>query len=66
MLLGQLDTTWNQSKFYFKPYPKINLRGSINLNMKVKTIKLLEYNIEEHLHGLQIRKYSKTKQKHSS
>ena len=34
----------NQSKSYLKSYIKINPRGIIDLNMKVKTIKLIEYN----------------------
>lgn len=45
MLLGQFDTIWNQSKFYLKSYTKINPSGIVGLNKKVKTIKLLEYNI---------------------
>lgn len=55
MLLGHLDTIGNQSKFYHKPYTKIKPRAIADINMKVETIKLVEYNIGEHHYGLQIR-----------
>lgn len=66
MLLGQLVTIGNQSKFYHKPYTKIKPRSIADINMKVEIIKLLEYNIGEHHYSLQIREIPHTEQKHSS
>lgn len=41
---------------YFTPYRKINSRWTVDLNIKGKTIKLLQGNTGEHLHDLGVGK----------
>lgn len=42
--------------FYITPYTKINCSWIIDLNMKGKTIKLLEGNIRKYIYNLGIKK----------
>lgn len=41
--------------FYITPHTKINCSGIIDLNMKGKTIKLLEGNIRKYIYNLAIK-----------
>ena len=46
---NQTSTCKNKSRTDFIPFTKINLKSIIDLNVKCKTIKPLEDNIEENL-----------------
>ena len=52
MVLGKLYIHKQKDEVaaYFTRYPKINLKWIIDLNVRVKTIKLLEENVGANLH----------------